>query len=400
MLLLLAACSENEIVAKNDPPAEDAVATAPDLVVEPSSVAFGEIAWDGEGVAALVLSNVGDAALHLSALSLAGGSEEVAWTAITSPVVPPGGSIETVLTWTPTSGNPLDDTLLVDSDDPDEPRIEVPLSGSVPAGDLVVEPALHDFGTVMVGSTASTVVTVSNVGDGPLTITSASYAANDGDLGVADYGALASLPYRLAPGASTEVVVTYTPSDAGGDEGLFSVVSDDPDQPRGEAEQLGNGEVDDPCDGFTQTVDLFLTADDAWQGWLDNVEFNGPGQNAWNQFDTFTWEMECGDHALALYATDTGLVIAGVVAVISVEGSVRFVSGPTDWTMIDTTPPSGWTDPAFDDSSWHIPEVCADTSPWGATPQPFYDLGASWIWWSTDCRNLGEAWLRLNFTVP
>ena len=147
-------------------------------------------------------------------------------------------------------------------------------------------------------------------------------------------------------------------------------------------------------------MELFLTADDAWEGWIDNTAFTGPNSGAWNAFDTFEWELECGDHALALYATDTGMAISGVIAVVKVEGVVRFVSGPSNWTMLDTAPPSDWTDPAFDDSSWYIPEVCANTSIWGSTPQPFYDLGAEWIWWTSSCTSLGEAWFRLNFTVP
>jgi hypothetical protein len=163
---------------------------------------------------------------------------------------------------------------------------------------------------------------------------------------------------------------------------------------------MGKGEEPDPCDGFTQHVKLIITADDAWDGWIDGTEFTAPGQDAWSTIDTLEWDLACGDHALALYATDTGMVIAGVLAAIEVEGTVTFVSGPTDWTMIDTAPPADWTDPAFDDSTWHIPEVCADGSPWGTTPQPLYDLGARWIWWTSNCRDLGEAWLRLNFTVP
>jgi hypothetical protein len=315
-------------------------------------------------------------------------------------VVPVGDSVDTVLTWAPVGGSALDDVLLVDSDDPDDAEVGVPLGGTVPAGDILVEPATYDFGTLTVGGSATTVVTVSNVGDGVLTIDDWSYSATDSDLHVLDAGGLTALPATLAPGDSTDMVVEYVPSAAGGDEGSLAISSDDPDTPSTGAQQYGNGDVDDPCEGFTQTVDLFLTADDAWQGWLDGTEFSGPNSATWSAFDSFEWELSCGDHALSLYATDTGLVISGVIAVVSVEGSVRFVSGPSNWTMLDTLPPAGWTDPSFDDSAWHIPEVCTDTTPWGSTPQPFYDLGAQWIWWSSDCHNLGQAWLRLNFTVP
>jgi hypothetical protein len=31
--------------------------------------------------------------------------------------------------------------------------------------------------------------------------------------------------------------------------------------------------------------------------------------------------------------------------VVTVEGAVRFVSRPSNWTMIDTEPPPNWTPP-------------------------------------------------------
>ncbi|MFZ5481626.1 MAG: choice-of-anchor D domain-containing protein [Myxococcota bacterium] len=399
-MLLLTACSENELVSTKDDPEGTTASLAPDVAVEPAEVDFGEVRVGEDASAVLTISNVGDADLHVRSLALAGDSYDVDWTALSSPVLAPGDAVETIVTWTPLEAGRLADALEVPSDDPDEPVVSVPLTGLVPAGDLAVEPATYDFGTLEVGSVATTIVTVSNVGDGPIVISDWEYTANDGDLTVLDAGALAALPLTLDAGDATDVTIQYAPSGSGQDEGAIAITSDDPDTPVAGADQWGNGEEPDPCDGFAQTVSIFLTADDSWQGWVDGTEFTAPNQSAWNAFDTVEFELACGDHALSLYAKDTGLVIAGVIAVVSVEGVVRFVSGPTDWTMTDTTPPSGWTDPAFDDSAWHIPEVCADTSPWGSTPQPFYDLGARWIWWTTACRDLGEAWLRLNFTVP
>ncbi len=270
----------------------------------------------------------------------------------------------------------------------------------VPYGEVLVEPATYDFGTLEVGATVTTTITVSNVGAGLLTIDEWTYDATDADMVVVDAGDLTTLPAQLPPGTSAEVVVQYTPSASGADEGSFSLASDDPDRPSTGAQQYGNGEEHDPCEGFTQSVSVFLTADDTWRGWMDGTEFTAPNQNTWSQFDTLEWELPCGDHALSLYATDAYAAIAGVIAVVTIEGTVRFVSGPSNWTMLDVTPPAGWTDPSFDDSAWYIPAVCADNSIWGATPQPFYDLGAQWIWWNTNCQSLGEAWLRLNFSVP
>jgi hypothetical protein len=400
LLVLLGACSENEIVSKPEAPDGDTATGGPDIVVTPEAVDFGTLAWNGEGVATITIGNVGTAPLHIEGLSLGSGSTDVSWTALSSPVVPAGGQVETVLTWSPSGPGPLTERLLVTSDDADEAEVPVALSGGVPYGEILVEPAVYDFGTLEVGASATTTVTVSNVGEGLLTVTDWTYAATDGDMVVLDAGDITTTPAVLAPGDTTEVLVQYTPSASGGDEGTLAITSDDPVRPSTGAQQLGNGAEPDPCDGFYQSVELFLTADDTWQGWLDGTEFTAPGQNAWNTFDTLAWELPCGDHALSLYATDTGQVISGVIAVVKVEGAVRFVSGPDNWTMTEAAPPSDWTDAAYDDSAWHIPEVCANTSVWGTTPQPFYDLGAQWIWWATDCTGLGEAWLRLNFTVP
>jgi hypothetical protein len=399
MLLLLAACSENELNKIDDPVPDTAGEGAPDIAVTPGAVAFDAIDVGASASATVTISNAGDAALHLSDIRLEAGGWDLSFTAVSSPIVPPGSSVDTVVTWTPSAGGPLDDALWIESDDPDTARVTVPITGIAPYGEILVEPAFYDFGTLEVGMGATTTVTVSNIGDGPLTIDDWSYTATDADMQVVDPGALASLPAVLAPGEATTLLVAYTPSGAGGDEGSLSIDSDDPDTPNTGAQQQGNAEDPDPCDGYLQSVELFITADDAWQGWIDGVSFSAPNQNSWSAFDTLDWELACGDHTLALYATDTAQAVSGVIAVIKVEGTVRFVSGPTDWSMLDSTPPAGWQDVGFDDSGWHTPEVCANTSLWGSAPQPFYDLGAQWIWWTSNCTDLGEAWLRLDFTV-
>ncbi|MBM4393470.1 MAG: choice-of-anchor D domain-containing protein [Deltaproteobacteria bacterium] len=400
-MIWLIACSENELVAKEDAADEELPTDdAPDIEVSPARVNFGEVALGSENVATITVTNAGSGTLLVDSPRLARSNADLTVSALGSSMLAAGATTDFVVTWVPVDGDSLDNAVLVDSNDADEPSVEVPLGGTLPAGEIEVTPSSYDFGTVTVGASTSTPVTVSNVGEGPLTVSSLRFEATDSDLGVLDYGGLALLPAVLAPGEATVVTVSYAPSDGSGDEGTLGIFSDDPDTYEAGATFTGQGEDPDPCDGFTQHVKLTLTADDAWEGWLDGVSFNAPGQYGWDTIDTLEWDLACGDHALALYATDTAQVIAGVLAAIEVEGTVTFVSGGSGWTMYDTTPPADWTDIAFDDSAWHVPEACGDTSPWGSTPQPLYDLGARWIWWTSDCRNLGEAWVRLNFTVP
>lgn len=399
LLLALFACSENNLVDQTkDPSGDDTATAAPDIAVTPAAVGFGDVLPGAVSTAIVTVANEGAADLFVDDAALQSPPAGLTVSALSSPVLAPGADLELVVTWE-AGVDPLASVLRIVSNDPDEARIDVPIGGNVLAGDIRIEPAYHDFGSLMVGTSAAVDVTVSNVGVGPLTIDRWEYGTADGDLAVTDEGGLASLPLTLDAGASTVVTVTYTPSAAGGDEGTLTVWSDDPDTPTTGAQQAGSGE-DDPCLGFTQTVSVMLTADDAWEGWIDGAAFSGAGANSWSTSDTVEWELECGDHALSLHARDTAMVTSGVLAVVWVEGTVRFVSGPSNWTMVDVAPTGDWTSPDFDDSSWHIPEVCANTSPWGTWPQPFYDLGAQWIWWTTRCSDLGEAWLRLNFTVP
>ena len=116
--LLLLACSENELVSTKSAPEGDTAAAVPAIVVSPESVAFGEVADGATASAVVTIENVGDGALRIEELSLGGGSTEITWTALSSPVVPAGSAVETVLTWAPTAGLPLADTLFVDSNDP------------------------------------------------------------------------------------------------------------------------------------------------------------------------------------------------------------------------------------------------------------------------------------------
>ena len=400
MFLLLLACTENELVLKEAPvDTEEEAPGDPDIAVSPKKIDFGEVMLDSENSAVVTITNEGEGTLLLDSPTLVGRTAGVTLSTLGSSLLAAGAKTDFVVTWVAEAGG-LDDVVSLGSNDPDEPEVEVSLAGTLPAGEIEVTPSSHDFGTIAVGSSDAVTVTVSNVGSGPLTIDRVTFSATDGDLSVLDYGSLALLPVVLDPAESTTVVVTYAPADGSGDEGTLAVFSDDPSTYEAGTIFVGQGSDPDPCEGFTQHVKLTITADDAWQGWLDGSNFTAPGQNAWSSIDSLEWDLDCGDHTLALYATDTAQVIAGVLAAIEVEGTVTFVSGPSNWTMYDTSPPADWTDIGFDDSAWHIPEVCADTSPWGSTPQPLYDLGAQWIWWTSDCRNLGEAWLRLNFTVP
>ncbi len=398
-LLALAACSENHLVKTGDNGGTAFQDVTPNIVVTPPAVDFGTVQAGSSAAATVSIANTGDDTLTLDALQIAGDDGSIAFTTVSS-ILAAGESVDTVLTWSPITGGAMSQTLDVGSNDPDTPVVTVPLTGNVPVGNLTVTPASYDFGTVNTGTEQTMTLTVANDGAGPITVSGVAYTAGDPDLHVLDAGGLTVLPATLDAGTSTSVVIEYTPTDAASDDGNFTVTSDDPDEPVIAAEQYGNAVSADPCNGLTKHVELLLTADDAWQGYMDGTEFFGPNSSTWSASDTLDWDLPCGDHTLGIYATDVSAAVSGVIAVVWIDGAVRFVSGPTDWTIVDTRPAADWNTVGFDDSAWNIPQVCASSAIWGTSPQPFYDQGAQWIWWTSSCGDLGEAWLRLNFSVP
>lgn len=397
-LLLLFACSENELIAqKDDNEGGDTAVTTPDVSVTPEAVDFGA-ALDGTVLDTIVtVTNRGDGELFVSEVALSGTEPALSLTTFGEPWLAPSASRDLVLTWT--AAGPVSDVITVASDDPDDPEIQVPVTGGSLPPAIALTPETWDFGELEVGEVATVTVNVASVGDSPLTISSWDYAGS-ADLSVIDPGALASLPLTLPPGESTDVVVQYAPLDEGGDEGALLVYSDDPVRPDAGASQWGSAS-EHPCRKDVYTVRIMLTADDAWEGWLDETAFTAPNQRDWTHSDTVEWELGCGPHTLALAASDQAYVTSGVIAVVWVEDEVRFLSGPDNWKISDGEPEAGWQAIVYDDSAWKVPEVCADTSPWGTYwPAEFYTYGAQWIWWTSECRNLGKAWFRLNFSVP
>lgn len=130
-LLLLLACSENGLIAKEPEVAGDSAELLPAIKVAPRSVDFGTVIFGDSASATVHVRNVGDAPLSISELSVR--SADVSFTTIT-PVLEPQELVDMVLTWTPTGPGDLNDSLEVSSDDPDDPVVSVALTGMMTGG--------------------------------------------------------------------------------------------------------------------------------------------------------------------------------------------------------------------------------------------------------------------------
>ena len=103
---------------------------SPDIEVEPEVVDFGTVSASrrDEHRLTVTISNLGEADLQIQCIELELGWEELEITAAQSVLVRPEQEIWFELVLGPMSADTvIEDYLLIDSDDPDEPTVQVPV---------------------------------------------------------------------------------------------------------------------------------------------------------------------------------------------------------------------------------------------------------------------------------
>ncbi|MCK6619796.1 MAG: choice-of-anchor D domain-containing protein, partial [Calditrichia bacterium] len=215
----------------------------PDIAVSPTSHDYGDVLVGSSASQTFVVSNEGTADLVVSATTLTGTNPgEFSITAGGAPfTLSPGATQDVVVSFNPTSTGAKSATLSIESNDPDENPFDVPLSGNgapVPAPDIAVNPTSHDYGDVLVGSSASQTFVVSNEGTADLVVSAATLSgANPGEFSIVSGGA----PFTLAPGATQDVVVSFNPTSTGPKSATLSIASNDSDENPFDVLLSGNG---------------------------------------------------------------------------------------------------------------------------------------------------------------
>ncbi len=160
----------------------------------------------------------------------------------------------------------------------------------------------------------------------------------------------------------------------------------------------GDGITD--CEEIEYEVDFILSADDNWEGYMDETYLGSYG--GWSTSNTFTSTMDSGTHALAVYGWDSGAAIAGFIAAVVIDGTTEYVTGDGSWVMVDNTTDADWYTIDYDDSAWGTPSACSSSSVsyyWGSNPSDLTGMGAAWVW-HTSCTSLGNSYYRLVFELP
>lgn len=203
----------------------EGIDAAPEITVLPTAHSFGAVLVGASAIREVTISNVGDASLDITGISLS-GSGDFSRSGFAGGAIPAGANEVVEIMFDPADVGTENATLEVTSDDPDEPSIFVSLSGEGvdTAAEIEVTPGSIDFGMVAVGSSVALPISVSNTGDADLMVSEVTKSGS-GRITISGFSGGA-----IAPGASEDVIVTFLPTVATAKAATVRVLSNDLDE--------------------------------------------------------------------------------------------------------------------------------------------------------------------------
>ncbi len=197
----------------------------PDIDVSPGEVATTvEVSAEAPTKAELItISNVGISDLHLERILLGSERTDIELSAVSSVLINPEGSSQFIVSFRPTSAEPIEGDIYIESDDPDEPVVVVPLSATVIAPELSLHVADDAWADVPLGCSGTDTVVAQNIGTVDLEIDTIALEGTGASL-------LDELPgtVTLAPGAELSLEVDWEPESTEAHEVIFTAWSSDP----------------------------------------------------------------------------------------------------------------------------------------------------------------------------
>jgi len=193
-----------------------AVQSPPDPAIEvPSTLEFGTVTVGTTGQATVTLQNTGTAPLSIAEVAV----DDAAFAVTDAPtLVEPGSQAAVAVTLAPTSPGPVEATLTILSNASVE-LSTVSLTGfgqeiPEPAGELSLSTGSLSFGPVGIGEATAAELTVTNTGDGSLTVDPVTVGGQDAGAFSVQTGLLGPGmgSVVLSAGQSTTIRVTFAPS--------------------------------------------------------------------------------------------------------------------------------------------------------------------------------------------
>jgi len=201
----------------------------------PSELNFGHLdAGAGESkTQVLTITNIGNATLNLSGIRLDGPDAVYSVTALTRTSLEPDAATRVSVTYIPRTHESNSNSVIIDSDDPNDAQVEVPITGQSSAPVIQIDPIHYDFGVTYIGCHAETTVNIKNIGDSDLIISDIQYYVSyppelSIEIDNATYG---SFPWTLEAMEERLVIIYHEPWDLHEDSGFIEAYSNDPATP-------------------------------------------------------------------------------------------------------------------------------------------------------------------------
>lgn len=218
-------------------PAAETAALPPALSA-PSEVDFGLVALGDTDSQSLLLRNGGGGDLILALVALeTGAAFHLAAPPAPETRIPPYSELVVSLSFSPGEQAFYEDTLRIESNDPQRPLVDVPLRGrGAGGGKIATDPEALAFPPTPVGESDRLSLTIRNDGDGPLLLLGFGLPAGE-IFEVAD----PPLGERLNTGETLDISVIFAPKEAVFYQLDLRIESDDAENPRHEVRLTGEG---------------------------------------------------------------------------------------------------------------------------------------------------------------
>jgi preprotein translocase subunit YajC len=199
-------------------------AKAPDISVSPRSLDFGSVKSGKKTTKTLKITNNGSGDLVTTLSGLEGTDFSIQGSS--SVTIKAKKSYSLKVLCTPTSGGLKTATLKIDSNDPDTPTLEIPLTATLPATtpDISVDQTPINFGGIKVGKKATKTLKITNNGSGDLVITVSGLEGTD-------FVIQGSTSVTIKAKKSYSLKVLFTPKSADLKTATLEITSNDPDTP-------------------------------------------------------------------------------------------------------------------------------------------------------------------------
>ena len=203
--------------------------------VNPGSVSFGKVNVGKQATQTIAVTNTGNTSLSITQVSFSNPQFSLSGAALPM-ALGTGQSANMTVALTPTSAGAVAGTLTAQGNNGSSP-VTVNLSATAvnPAPQISLSASSLQLGTVTIGSTRNSTLTISNLGTADLNVSLISLAGTE----FAVSGI--TTPKTIAAGTSATATLAFQPTTAGAASGTLTITSNDPNTPSATVSLSGTG---------------------------------------------------------------------------------------------------------------------------------------------------------------